>query len=219
MDWSQLWAVNKKYIDNVLPRHTAVIKKNMVKAAVEGASETACHKCKPKHGKNPGLGTKKVAYSDRIWLNQEDARSFTQNKKITLMNWGNAFVQNVHESEGLISSLELKLHLPGDVEKTKKKVTWLSKKGQQLVPIELVDFNYLITKDKLEKEDNIEDFLTPQTEFREEAVADCNVADLRESDIIQFERKGYYRVDRPFSEGRATVMFSIPTGKGTQYIK
>ena len=90
---------------------------------------------------------------------------------------------------------------------------WLSKEGQELIPVELVDFDYLITKDKLEEEDNVEDFLTKQTEFRTSAKADCNVAELREDEIIQFERLGYFRVDRAFQHGKPAVLFNIPTGK------
>lgn len=89
-----------------------------------------------------------------------------------------------------VSALELELHLQGDVKKTKKKVTWLST-DQELTPVELVDFDYLITKDKLEEDDNVDDFLNKETEFRTEAWADCNVASLAENDIMQFDRKGY----------------------------
>jgi glutamyl-tRNA synthetase len=60
----------------------------------------------------------------------------------------------------------------------------------------------------------MEDFLNPNTEFRDEAVADGNVASLKEGDIIQFERKGYYRLDRPFADDKPAVFFCIPTGKG-----
>lgn len=79
--------------------------------------------------------------------------------------------------------------------------------------MELVDFDYLLTKDSLQEEDKLEDFLNPKTEFREDAVADCNVAGLKEGDIIQFERKGYYRLDRPYAPGKPAVFFNIPTGK------
>ena len=137
------------------------------------------------------------------------------------MNWGNAIVRSVSHSINPLSSpaglktvtgVELELHLQGDVKKTSKKVTWLST-DQNLTPVDLVDFDFLITKDKLEGDDKLEDFLTPQTEFRTHALADCNVAELKEDDIIQFDRKGYFRVDKPFKHGEPVVCFQIPTGK------
>ncbi|KAL8787372.1 MAG: hypothetical protein Q9213_002255 [Squamulea squamosa] len=218
LDWTLFWATNKKYIDPIAPRHTAVAKENAVTATVKGARVAAYTEDKPKHGKNPELGTKKVAYSSEILIDQADAQAFAQDEEITLMNWGNAIVRKISHSlnplhRSLVTGLELELHLQGDVKKTKQKITWLATSGQELIPVELVDFDYLITKDKLEEDDNVDDFLTEKTEFRTEAVADGNVAGLKEGDVIQFERKGYFRVDRGFRHGQNMVLFCIPTGK------
>ena len=43
---------------------------------------------KPKHGKNPELGMKKVAFSSTILIEQSDAKSLKEDEEITLMNWG-----------------------------------------------------------------------------------------------------------------------------------
>ena len=217
MDWTIFWATNKKYIDPVAPRHTAIATNRSVVCSIAGTKAEAHYEDKPKHLKNPDVGMKRVAYSNRIWIEQEDAQTFAQDEEITLMNWGNAFVRNVSKSTGAdgtshVTDLELELHLEGDFKKTDKKITWLSD-SQQLVPVQLVDFDYLITKDKLEENDVLEDFLTPKTEFKTYAVADCNVADVKADDIIQFERKGYFRCDRAAGPGQAAVFFNIPTGK------
>lgn len=214
LDWTLFWATNKKYIDPVAPRHTAVLKKDAVKAIVKGASDAPFTEEKQKHAKNAAVGTKKVVYSNSILFEQEDAKTFKQDEEITVMNWGNAFVRKIEtdSTSGLVTGLELELHLEGDVKKTEKKVTWLST-DQELVPVELVDFDYLLNKDAMQEEDKLEDILNPKSEFRENAVADCNVAELKEGDIIQFDRKGYYRVDQAYSPGKPAVLFNIPTGK------
>ena len=219
LDWTLFWATNKKYIDPVAPRHTAIAQEHVVKASVKGARVASYTEDKPKHGKNPDLGTKKVAYSTDILIEQADAQNFTQDEEITLMNWGNAIVRKISHSINplnlnTITGLELELHLQGDVKTTKQKITWLAQQGQELIPVDLVDFGYLISKDILEEGDELESFLNSKTEFRTEALADCNVADLKENDIIQFERKGYFRVDRAFHHGKPAVLFNIPTGKG-----
>ena len=220
LDWTLFWATNKKYIDPVAPRYTAVLKEQAVTATLKGARASPYTEDKPKHAKNPDLGTKKVAYSSTILIDQADAQSFQQDEEITLIKWGNAFVRKISTSLNPfnrdVNGLELELHLQGDVKKTEKKITWLSTQGQELIPVELVDFDYLITKDKLEEDDNVDDFLNGKTEFRTEALAECNVADLKVDDIIQFERKGYYRVDRAFIHGNAAVFFNIPTGKAAK---
>ncbi|KAK2765453.1 hypothetical protein FQN54_008306 [Arachnomyces sp. PD_36] len=213
-DWTSIWATNKKFIDPVAPRFTAVQKDQMVTAIVSDASSSPIVEQKPKHAKNGSIGAKTVVYSGDIFLDQEDAQTFQQDEEITLMNWGNAIVRGIQwdQEHKLISRVDLELHLAGDVKKTSKKITWLSK-DQKLVPVELVDFGYMITKEKLEKEDDITQFINWNSEFRSYAWADCNVSGLREDDIIQLDRKGYYRVDRPFQDGKPAILFCIPTGK------
>jgi glutamyl-tRNA synthetase len=213
-DWGLIWATNKKYIDPIAPRHTTIFNKNVVKTTVTGGPAAPYSEEKPRHVKNAAVGMKKVVYSSSIILEQEDVKLFKPDEEITLMNWGNAIVRKVTTNEtGLITDLELELHMAGDVKKTEKKVTWLATEGQDLVPVELVDFDHLLTKDSLQEDDVLEDYLNKHTEFREEGMADCNVADLKESDIIQFDRKGYYRLDRAYAPGKPAVFFNIPSGK------
>ena|ERR1700722_1929431 len=133
--------------------------------------------------------------------------------QITLMDWGNAIVRSkITDSSSNITSITMELHLDGDFRKTKKKVTWLSHSpAASLVEVTLVDYDYLITKKKLEEGDDVKDFVTPVSEFREEAVADGNVKDLKQGDIIQFERKGYYIFDGVSRDRLAFI--KIPDGK------
>jgi glutamyl-tRNA synthetase len=92
----------------------------------------------------------------------------------------------------------MELHLAGDFKKTTKKITWLARPtpAHPLVDAALIDYDYLITKKKLEEDDDLQDFVTPVTEFREDALADANVRELAPGDIVQFERRGYYIFDR-----------------------
>ncbi|OQO15210.1 hypothetical protein B0A48_00593 [Cryoendolithus antarcticus] len=209
-DWASFWATNKKYIDPVAPRYTAVIADKRVPCTVSGV-EGVTEEQREVHAKNAELGKKKVVFSKSVILDQADAASFAQDEEITLMNWGNAYVRKISKgSDDLVESLDLELHLSGDVKKTSKKVTWLST-DQHLVVVTLYDFDYLITKDKLEEDDVLEDCLNDVTETRTEAIADCNVANLKEDDIVQFDRKGYFRIDKTGKDG--VVAFQIPTGK------
>lgn len=215
LDWTLFWATNKKHIDPIAARYTAVESKNRVPVTVTGAREAPYSEQKDKHMKNKELGTKKVWYSGNILIDQEDAKQLAEGEEITLMNWGNAIVRKVSHTllSGLqtVGSVEMELHLQGDVKKTSKKITWLSA-DQDLVPVELVDFDYLLTHDKID-DDRWEDFINPNTETRTSAVADCNVVELKQDDIIQFDRKGFFRVDRAFQHGEPAVFFQIPTGK------
>ncbi len=212
MDWTNFWASNKKEIDPVAPRHTAVEIKGAVKATITNGPEKAYVEDKPKHQKNPKVGTKKVAYSKNLILDQEDVKLFKVDEEITLMNWGNAIVRKIVGSDP-ITNIELELHLEGDVKKMDKKVTWLSTDGQELIKAEVWEFDHLFTKDKFEEDDNWEDFVNKESAIMNEQLCDANVADLKEGDIVQLERKGYYRVDRPSSDKKGLAFFGIPTGR------
>jgi glutamyl-tRNA synthetase len=134
------------------------------------------------------------------------------------MDWGNAIIRSKTTApSNEITALTIELHLEGDFRKTKKKITWLAESTplHPLISVTLLDYDYLITKKKLEENDDVADFVTPVTEFREEAWADANVGSLKKGDIIQFERKGYYIFDGRTGKGETEklVFIRIPDGK------
>jgi len=134
------------------------------------------------------------------------------------MDWGNAIVRSkTVDANGTVTAIEMDLNLDGDFRKTKKKITWLAQPTAEhvLVDVTLLDYDYLITKKKLEEDDELKDFVSPVTEFRTEAYADANVKELKKGDIIQFERKGYYIFDGTTGDGDKLRLefIHIPDGK------
>ncbi|KAG2222556.1 hypothetical protein INT45_002687 [Circinella minor] len=213
LEWDKLWALNRKVIDPIAPRHTAVLSDKIVHVNVQGAPATPEVKETLKHKKNTELGTKKTTYSNKIVLDQEDAKTLEVGEEITLMDWGNAFVRNVAKNEaGEVTSVDLELYLEGDFKKTKKKLSWLSY-GDEVAHVLLVDYDFLITKKKVEEGDSVEQLVTPVSEFKVPAVADANVKDLKKGDIIQFERKGFYILDEPATESAPAHFICVPDGK------
>jgi len=74
-----------------------------------------------------------------------------------------AWVQRVSKDEaGVVVAMEGVLHLEGSVKSTKLKLTWLPD-TDDLVPLTFMDFDHLITKKKIEDEDNIEDLVNPNS--------------------------------------------------------
>ncbi|KAF9361980.1 hypothetical protein BGX26_008152 [Mortierella sp. AD094] len=212
LEWDKLWAVNRKQIDPTAPRHTAIEGQNKVKVTIAGA-DAYNFKEVPRHKKNVTLGKKKTAYGPNIWMDQADCKELEVNEEVTLMDWGNAFIRSIEKNkDGIITSIQAELHLEGDFKKTRKKLTWLAD-GPELTKVELMDYDYLITKKKLQENDNLTDFLTPVTEFKTEAIADGNVAELNYGDIIQLERKGFYIVDAVATSSAPARLIFIPDGK------
>ena len=170
-----------------------------------------------KHKKNPNIGEKLTNFGQRILMEQADCAALELGEEFTLMDWGNGIVKDLVKHGEVIVSMTIELNLEGDFKKTKKKLTWLCEgidKNSSLVNLVLSDFDYLITKKKLEEDDKFEDFLNPVTVFQVEAFGDCNLRNLKEGEIIQLERKGYYICDKAFDEISQLVKLNfIPDGK------
>ncbi|KAJ6618809.1 tRNA synthetases class I, catalytic domain-containing protein [Mycena sp. CBHHK59/15] len=206
LEWDSLWALNKKIIDPKAPRFLGSLSTSSVSVTVHGGPTEPCTKLLPKHKKNPAVGEKTTVYANKIIVEQVDAASFGIGEEITLMDWGNL------AEDGQVSSVTVVLNLEGDFKATKKKVTWLAQTADRpLVEATLLDYDCIITKKKLEEGDNWEEFVTPRTEFSEDALADANVNDLAKGDIVQFERKGYFVFDGVVD--RKLEFITIPDGR------
>jgi len=215
LEWDSIWTLNKKIIDPIAPRFWAVLLDKQVPVTIIGGPPDVEVKILPKHKKNPEVGEKKTVYSSSIVVDQEDAASFEDQEEITLMDWGNAIVtKKIADPSGTVTALEMKLHLEGDFRKTKKKIHWLSQSTSEhpLVDVTLLDYDYLITKKKLEEGDDVANFVPAVSEFKEAAVADANVLDLKKGDIMQFERKGYFIFDGQSEDGKLEFIL-IPDGR------
>lgn len=82
-------------------------------------------------------------------------QAMTEGEEVTLMDWGNAFVHKIVKNDaGDVVSLQGELHLEGDFKKTKLKIHWLPMEGSDLVSLLLVDFDYIITKKKVQSKES-----------------------------------------------------------------
>ncbi|KAJ0800642.1 putative glutamate--tRNA ligase [Helianthus annuus] len=214
MEWDKLWNINKKIIDPVCPRHTAILEEGRVLLTLTNGPETPFVRVVPKHKKYEGAGEKATTFTKKIWLEHADATTISVGEEITLMDWGNAIVKEINKGpDGIVTELVGVLHLEGSVKTTKLKLTWLPE-IDELVPTTLVEFGYLITKKKLEEDEDFVDVLNPSTKKEIAALGDANMRNLKRGDILQLERKGYFRCDVPFIRpGKPIVLYSIPDGR------
>ncbi|MBA0813598.1 hypothetical protein Gohar_027431, partial [Gossypium harknessii] len=149
MEWDKLWTLNKKIIDPVCPRHTAVIEERRLLLTLTNGPDKPFVRIIPRHKKYDGAGEKATTYTKRIWLDYADAECISVDEEVTLMDWGNAIVKEIiKDQDGNITQLVGVLHLEGSVKTTKLKLTWLAETNE-LVNLSLVEFDYLITKKKV----------------------------------------------------------------------
>ena len=148
MEWDKLWTMNKKIIDPVCPRHTALFENRVLLCLTNGPEEPFV-RILARHKKYEGAGKKATTYTKRIWLESIDVSLVSEGEEVTLMDWGNAIIKNVEkDSKGVIVWLHGMLHLEGSVKKIKLKLTWLLE-ILELVNLSLVEVEHLITKKKV----------------------------------------------------------------------
>ncbi|XBW35586.1 hypothetical protein QEN19_001160 [Hanseniaspora menglaensis] len=206
LEWNVIWALNKKVIDPIAPRNVCI--QNPVVVEIEDGPTTPEIKQIAKHKKNPDVGLKDIVYSNKIIIEKDDIDALDASEEVTLMDWGNCIITK--NADGSVTG---KLNLEGDFKKTKFKLTWLAETADK-TEVELVDFDHLITKDKIEEVDNWKDFINYDTEFHSFGTADLNIKNMKKGDILQFERKGYFILDKvPEKAGDKFVFFTIPDGK------
>lgn len=86
--------------------------------------------------------------------------------------------------------------------------------------LSLVEFDHLITKKKLEETDNFLEVLNPCTRWESLAIGDANMRNLKRGEILQLERKGYFRCDLPyFRPSKPIVLIAIPDGRKQSVLK
>ena len=198
MSWDKIWNFNLKVIDPVSPRYMALLSDGLVKMSIAGAPKETYHETLYRHPKDESLGKKVRAFAPTVLIGAEDAALVAEGEEVTLMSWGNVIVKKVvKDAKGSVTALEAELHLAGDVKKTKKKLTWLAD-TPDLVHCELVDLDFLITKDKPEEEDKLTDILTPTSYFPFKGVGEASLRTLKRGDTIQVERRGFYVCDAPY---------------------
>jgi glutamyl-tRNA synthetase len=118
------------------------------------------------------------------------------------------------DANGKVIALEGEYVPDGDFKAAKRKLSWLVDGETSNTRVILTEFDHLVTKEKLEEEDKFEDFVNPTTMATTEVMGDAGLKMLKEHEVIQLERRGYYIVDRPYiSESKPLILYMIPDGK------
>ncbi|KAJ0829676.1 putative glutamate--tRNA ligase [Helianthus annuus] len=67
---------------------------------------------------------------------------------------------------------------------------------------------------QLDEDEDFVDVLNPSTKKEIAAFGDANMRNLKRGDILQAERKGYFRCDVPFVRpSKPIVLYSVPDGR------
>lgn len=167
MEWDKIWAFNKKVIDPIVPRYTAVDKKNVVvnvAGAVKEKSEV------PAHPKNADVGMKTVWFGPRILIDYVDAEALKDGETATFINWGNLLINKVNRKDGKIVSIDASLKLEDKDFKKTAKLTWLCETVDEFTPTHCVYFEHIISKPVLGKDEDFKNYIGHETRVRNQIV-------------------------------------------------
>jgi len=197
MDILQLWAHNKRVIDKIIPRFTVVRKDPAPAILVLNVPASPESVTVLRHKQNESLGHKTIVRANKVFLEAEDAKEIKVGEKVTLMDWGNFTITSSNKgSDGTIQLTGEFLVDDTDFRKTKK-LTWLPAVNPSfLAKVVLVEYDTLITVKQIPKDAEFTDFVNTNSKQMTEALGDPNLLALKKGDQMQFERVGYFVLDK-----------------------
>ncbi|XP_030413344.1 bifunctional glutamate/proline--tRNA ligase isoform X4 [Gopherus evgoodei] len=198
MEWDKIWSFNKKVIDPVAPRYTALLKDEVVTVNIPEALEEM--KEVAKHPKNADVGLKPVWYSSQVLIDGADAETLTEGETVTFINWGNIIITKIHRnSSRKIVSIDAKLNMENKDYKKTTKITWLAETPHApLIPAVCVNYDHLITKPVLGKDEDFKQYVNRNSKQEELMLGDPCLKELKKGDIIQLQRRGFFICDQPY---------------------
>lgn len=163
MEWDKIWAINKKVIDPVAPRYTALEANNRIVVNVAGVTKAEAIQVAA-HPKNPDVGQKTVWIGPRILIDYVDAEVLKEGENATFINWGNLLIKKVHKNGQTITAVDAALNLDNKDFKKTPKLTWLFEgKPEDFPPTYCVYFDHIISKGDLGKDEDFKQYIGQNT--------------------------------------------------------
>jgi glutamyl-tRNA synthetase len=211
MEWNKFWAENKKAIDKTAKRFMAIDQHQNVSLKITNGPtpQDNTFLTTPYLPKDPSFGSRVVRLCNQVLLEKVDTDGIQVGEEIVLMRWGVVKITKVEEGV-----LEGEYVPDGNIKAAKRKLTWMANVDTN-ISVTLTEFDNLISKGKLEEGESFKDFLNPNTIATSTVIGDASLKTLQQHEIIQLERRGYYRVDQPYvnNQDKPLVLFMIPDGK------
>lgn len=165
MEWDKIWAFNKKVIDPIAPRYTALTLNNTVVVNVEDCKKAEAIQVAA-HPKNPEVGPKTIWIGPRILIDSEDAETLKEGENTTFINWGNLLIKKIHRGkDGKVTSVDAALNIDNKDYKKTLKLTWLyeGQSSHDFPPTYCVYFEHIISKPVLAKDEDFKQHVAKDT--------------------------------------------------------
>lgn len=218
MEWDKIWSFNKKVIDPIAPRYTALDFSDPVPVIVENVKEECL--TVPLHPKNAEIGTKEVWIGSKVLIDRADAELLKANENATFINWGNLMIKKINRQNGKVSSVEAETNLDNKNYKNTLKLTWLAETSHaEFTPTWCVYFDHIISKPVLGKDEDFKKYIGHETRREAQMIGDPELRKLKKGDIIQLQRRGFFKVDVAYApksihtcKEQPIILFHVPDG-------
>jgi glutamyl-tRNA synthetase len=214
MEWDKFWALNKSKLEESSHRYMGVTTKDVVTLTVDNIDADITAVSVQNHPQKPEIGMRIMRKFNQIYIDQSDATTFKDGEEVTFLRWGNFFIDKIERDEtGKVLSMRGRTN-PGATNFSKtKKVTWVAA-IPDLVPCKIFEFDHLISKAIIKDDENFKDFVNPNSKWEIPTLCDPCLRTVVEGQVIQLERKGFYRCDSAYGgPNKPPVLFAIPDGK------
>ncbi len=167
-DWEVLLAFNRKLLDQEAPHYFFV--PEPVELAVEGLEQEAELKLHPRKE----LGTRKLFAKEKVYVPKGDAEQIEEGEIFRLKDLCN--IKLIKKGDSLVGELA------DENEQAKRKVQWSAEK---------IECTVLMPKDLLKDGE-----FDPASLVEIKGYCEKSVEELKEGDLVQFERFGFCRLDK-----------------------
>jgi len=215
MEWDKFWSENKKILEEKSPRYMGVDEKDLVLFTITNVPAEIVSTSVQIHPQKPENGNRVMRRFNKLYIDQIDAATFSQGEEVTFIRWGNFYIDTIEKNvEGKVISMTGRYNPDATNFSKTKKTTWLAA-IPDVVPLKIFEFDHLISKAKLEEDDKFENFINPESKKEYTALGDPCLRTVQEGDVIQLERKGFFRCDVAYNgkKDSSVVLFYIPDGK------
>ncbi|XP_018370970.1 PREDICTED: bifunctional glutamate/proline--tRNA ligase [Trachymyrmex cornetzi] len=228
MEWDKIWAFNKKVIDPVAIRYTALDYNELISVNVIDAKEEWL--IVQNHPKDSSRGTKQVRVGSKILIEKEDAERLIEGQNATFINWGNIMIQKINKYDGNIVDVQARLNLEDKNYKNTLKITWLAEslptsdsnaEKSNAIKCYAVYFDHIMSVPVLGKDDDFKNFVAKNTRKEIRLLGEVELKRVKKGEIIQLQRKGFFICDIPYASNSYStreppiVLFHIPDGHTT----
>lgn len=166
----------------------------------------------PSHPQKPEMGNRSVPLGREIWIEREDFMEDPPKKFFRLRPGGEVRLRNAFiikctgfskDAEGRVTEIQCEFDpdsrsgLPGAARKVKGTIHWVSVEHGVDAEVRLYDRLFSVANPLGDKDKDYLEFLNPHSlDIVPGAVVEPAVAEARPGDFFQFERIGYFTVDR-----------------------